>query len=129
MGPDSHHEPAQNQNQVADARRRLALATETLASSPQADHRTDTARTSAPNFSTLDRSIRAAQARATQGLSPISLVAPWADWAFHLARAPGKQMSLAVLLQSSLARLALWTARAAGGADVEPLVHPAPGDR
>src|SRR3954468_22900685 len=106
-----------------------ALATERPALPPQPDHQTDPDRMSAPNFATLDRSIRAAQARATQGLSPISLVAPWADWAFHLARAPGKQTSLAVLLQSSLARLALWTARAAGGADVEPLVHPAPGDR
>src|SRR4051812_27455314 len=96
--------------------------------SPQPDNQTDTDRMSAPSFATLDRSIRAAQARATQGLSPISLVAPWADWAFHLARAPGKQMSLAVLLQTSFARLALWAARA-GGSDVEPLVHPAPGDR
>ncbi|WP_368417019.1 poly-beta-hydroxybutyrate polymerase N-terminal domain-containing protein, partial [Falsiroseomonas sp.] len=51
-----------------------------------------------PSFATLDRSIRAAQARATQGLSPVALAAPLADWAFHLACAPGKQMALALRL-------------------------------
>src|SRR5215213_11582647 len=67
-----------------------------------------------PDFATLDRSIRAAQARATGGLSPMVLAAPWADWAFHLARAPGKQWALALRLQWLAARYTLWALRAAG---------------
>ena len=82
-----------------------------------------------PSFATLDRSVRAAQARATQGLSPMALAAPWADWAFHLARAPGKQMALALQLHVLASRYALWLARAAANPAVEPILTPEPGDR
>ncbi|WP_272910923.1 PHA/PHB synthase family protein [Falsiroseomonas oryziterrae] len=82
-----------------------------------------------PSFATLDRSVRAAQARATQGLSPMALAAPWADWAFHLARAPGKQMALALRLQVLAARYALWLARAAADPAAGPILNPEPGDR
>lgn len=83
----------------------------------------------APSFATLDRAIRAAQARATQGLSPMALAAPWADWWFHLARAPGKQTALALRLQLLATRYALWLARAPGNPDLQPIVTPEPGDR
>lgn len=82
-----------------------------------------------PGFATLDRSFRAAQARATGGISPMALAAPWAEWAFHLARAPGKQMELALRLQVMAARYALWLARAAGDPTAEPVASPRPGDR
>jgi polyhydroxyalkanoate synthase len=82
-----------------------------------------------PSFATLDRSIRAAQARATQGLSPMALAAPWADWAFHLARAPGKQMALALQLQALTSRYALWLARSAADPTATPPLAPEPGDR
>lgn len=82
-----------------------------------------------PDFATMDRALRAAQARATQGLSPMALAAPWADWAFHLARAPGKQIALALRLQTLAARYALWLARSAAHPDAEPIAAPAPGDR
>lgn len=89
----------------------------------------DGARPPWPSFATLDRSLRAAEARATQGLSPMALAAPWADWAFHLARAPGKQMALALRLQVLAARYALWLARAAADPAAEPVIAPESGDR
>lgn len=42
----------------------------------------------------LDKRLRAAQARFTGGLSPMALTGAYADWAMHLAAAPGKQMDL-----------------------------------
>lgn len=42
----------------------------------------------------IDRSVHAAVARFTGGLSPGSLMATYMDWAVHLASAPGKQMQL-----------------------------------
>ena len=43
----------------------------------------------------LDESVHAMLARASQGLSPISLALANADWAWHLAASPGRQMLLA----------------------------------
>jgi polyhydroxyalkanoate synthase len=59
----------------------------------------------------------------------MALAAPWADWAFHLARAPGKQMALALQLHVLASRYALWLARAAANPAVEPILTPEPGDR
>ncbi len=41
-----------------------------------------------------DRSLHAAIARLTCGLSPAALASAFSDWATHLAYAPGKQMRL-----------------------------------
>jgi polyhydroxyalkanoate synthase len=43
----------------------------------------------------LDRLFHAATVDATGGLSPVSLALAWADWAWHLAVSPGRQMELA----------------------------------
>ncbi|MBW8269908.1 alpha/beta fold hydrolase [Caldovatus sp. SYSU G05006] len=77
-----------------------------------------------PSFETLDRSLRAAQARATQGISPLALAAPWLDWAVNLAGAPGKRLSLALHAQVLAARYALWLARSALGREAEPVAAP-----
>jgi polyhydroxyalkanoate synthase len=45
----------------------------------------------------LDRLVHASTAPLTGGLSPISLALAWADWAWHLAVSPGRQMELAAL--------------------------------
>src|SRR5271157_1225858 len=47
-----------------------------------------------PNFRTLDRLSRALLARATQGISPYAVAETCADWAIHLASAPGKRLEL-----------------------------------
>ncbi|QNP58786.1 PHA/PHB synthase family protein [Paenacidovorax monticola] len=43
----------------------------------------------------LDESVHARLARASMGLSPISLALAHADWALHLSASPGRQMVLA----------------------------------
>ncbi len=45
----------------------------------------------------LDRLLHASAAPLTGGLSPVSLSLAWADWAWHLAVSPGRQMDLAAL--------------------------------
>ena len=45
----------------------------------------------------LDRQLHASAATLTRGLSPVSLSLAWADWAWHLALSPGRQMELAAL--------------------------------
>ncbi len=43
---------------------------------------------------TIDRSVRAAMAKRTSGLSPATLFSVWSDWAFHMSASPGKQLQL-----------------------------------
>lgn len=62
--------------------------------------------------SVLDDQMRAYLSRATMGLSPIALGMAAADWAMHLASAPGKQMTLA--------QRALQLAQQAAQASLEP---------
>ncbi|HUN43384.1 MAG TPA: alpha/beta fold hydrolase [Acetobacteraceae bacterium] len=85
-------------------------------------HRDDAATHSVvPDFRTFDRMLRAIQARATQGVSPVALARTWEDWAAQLAAAPGKQLSLALQAWVTLARYALWLPKAiTDGADSVP---------
>jgi len=61
----------------------------------------------------LDRLVRAGLARLTQGVSPTAVAGAWADWATHLAGAPGKQLELAAAAALNAARFGLWLADAA----------------
>jgi polyhydroxyalkanoate synthase len=45
----------------------------------------------------LDRLLHAGAAPFTNGLSPVSLSLAWADWAWHMAVSPGRQMELAAI--------------------------------
>jgi len=83
----------------------------------------------APDFATFDRALRAIQAQLTQGVSPLSLAAPWLDWAVHLAAAPGKRLALALRARQLLGHYAAWLAgamRTPAGAAAPP---PAAADR
>lgn len=54
----------------------------------------------------LDKGLKAALAKHTAGLSPIALAAAYADWALHLASAPGKRLELVEKAAKKSARLA-----------------------
>lgn len=72
----------------------------------------------------LDHLTLAAMARATNGLSPATMLQSISDWAMHLAIAPGRQMELAGNGWRNLLRLAAYTASAVNGRAalaIEPL--------
>ena len=75
-----------------------------------------------------DRAIRAAVARASRGIAWPSLVSAWADWYWHLAAAPGKQMELASKAQRKAARFALYAMESLQG-ETAPCIEPLPQDR
>lgn len=61
------------------------------------DHRTPGAPTPAAAAAAFDRTVQASLAHIGGGLSPVSLGLAWADWAGHLASAPGTAARLAAL--------------------------------
>ena len=75
-----------------------------------------------------DRAIRAAVARASRGIAWPSLVSAWADWYWHLAAAPGKQMELASKAQRKASRFALYATECMQGV-TPPCIEPLPQDR
>ena len=81
------------------------------------------------DFATVDRLSRALMARATQGISPNALVQTWADWALHLAQAPGKRAELAKSAAMSASRLCLWLPYAFADGPHAPPFAPLPTDR
>ncbi|WP_338272488.1 PHA/PHB synthase family protein [Roseicyclus marinus] len=54
---------------------------------------------------TLDRSVRAARARFSAGLSTHAFLEAWVDWAMHLSRAPGRQLELFERAQENALKL------------------------
>lgn len=52
----------------------------------------------------LDRAVHAMLGKATLGISPAAIALAYADWASHIAIAPGKQMQLAQLYFNQLQR-------------------------
>ena len=78
----------------------------------------------------VDRSVHAATARFTAGLSPMALIGAYMDWASHIAFAPGKQGQLAEKALKKGMRLATYASRRLIDRDsVEPCIVPLPQDR
>ncbi|MGE5105708.1 MAG: PHA/PHB synthase family protein [Betaproteobacteria bacterium] len=77
----------------------------------------------------VDRSLHAATARFTGGLSPIALADAYLDWAAHLAFLPGKRYQLAEKAAKKAARLAGYAASRALASDTEPCIMALPQDR
>lgn len=79
---------------------------------------------------TFDLAARAALAKATGGLSPITLAQSFADWWLHLAVSPGRQVQLAGNAVRKGLRLAEYARRSATAADasVAPVIAPLPTD-
>lgn len=77
----------------------------------------------------FDRALHAAQAQFTSGLSPAGLAQAFADWAIHLANAPGKQADLMRKAARKWSRYLNFIARAAIDPNAPPAIRPLPGDR
>ncbi len=74
----------------------------------------------------VDRSVHAATARFTAGLSPMAMIGAYMDWAAHIAFAPGKQAQLAEKALKKAMRLASYASRCVLDRDgVEPCIVPA----
>jgi len=79
---------------------------------------------------TMDRSLNAAVARYSTGLSPMALVSAYWDWASHLAFAPGKRLQLSEKAAKKSLRLGNYVMRHALRLDgTEPCIEPLPQDR
>jgi polyhydroxyalkanoate synthase len=78
----------------------------------------------------VDRSVHAAAARFTAGLSPMALTGAYMDWAAHIAFAPGKQFQLCEKAIKKAARLGNYAGRRMLHRDgIEPCIEPLPQDR
>ena len=74
----------------------------------------------------LDRSARAAAARLMGGVAPHAFLEAWADWALHMARAPGRQLELFERAQENT--LKLMTQANRPGAGTQAAFAPKPYD-
>ena len=83
----------------------------------------------APSLRCLDRLSRAMLARATQGISPNALGKTWADWAVHMAQAPGKRLELAQRAVMTAAKLNMWLPYSVAQGNHTPPFAPVLGDR
>ncbi len=78
----------------------------------------------------LDKSLHAAVARLTNGLSPAALTAAWADWAMHLSMSPGKQVELARKAGRKAQRMAGFLQRCTQQpGSAAPCIEPLPQDK
>jgi polyhydroxyalkanoate synthase subunit PhaC len=77
-----------------------------------------------------DRSLHAAVAHFTAGLSPAALAQAYLDWATHLVNAPGKRMQLVDKAVRKAVRFANYAGRCATqGGEAECCIEPLPQDR
>jgi polyhydroxyalkanoate synthase len=77
-----------------------------------------------------DRSLHAAIARFTAGLSPAALAQAYLDWAAHLAFAPGKRLQLVDKAMRKSVRFANYAWRCAlGDANAQACIEPLPQDK
>ena len=95
---------------------------------PSAPDTQDEGPVTGPN-ATMDRLLHAAMGRVTLGLSPASLMQAYADWAFHLAMAPGKQAELVQKAVRKTARFWTYAARHAADPCTPCCIEPLPQDR
>ncbi len=77
---------------------------------------------------TIDRMVNAALARATSGVSPMSLALEYLDWMGHLAMSPGKQLQLAEKAVRKGLRFGQYAMTCATDPDAPPCIEPLPQD-
>jgi polyhydroxyalkanoate synthase len=102
----------------------------TAASRAAAPGRDDSGARASSVYRDADRLFHAAAASLTLGISPISLLQAWQDWALHLAAAPGKQQEIVAKGFEKLVRLTVFLGDCAAqkGAG-KPCISPLPQDR
>ena len=77
----------------------------------------------------IDRSLHAATARFTMGLSPAALAEAYLDWATHLAYAPGKRIQLVDKAMRKAMRFSNYLQKyAVSGGRAEDCIDPLPQD-
>jgi len=76
------------------------------------------------HFENLDRSVRAATARITGGISPFAVSAAVFDWWSHLVRAPGRQLELSMAATTNAMKLAQYGSQCATGKAAAPPFKP-----
>ncbi len=81
-----------------------------------------------PSFRMFDRMLRALQARATHGISPLAVGNAWMDWFAQLASAPGKRIELALRAALLLARYLAWLPKGNGLEPQDAPFHPSDDD-
>src|SRR6516165_9376430 len=77
----------------------------------------------------IDRSLHAAGARFTAGLSPAALAHAYFDWVTHLTYAPGKRVQLIDKAIRKALRFANYAWRYAAEGTAEPCIEPLPQDK
>jgi polyhydroxyalkanoate synthase subunit PhaC len=77
----------------------------------------------------VDRSLNAAAAHFTFGLSPPALAEAWFDWAVHLATAPGKRIQLLQKAVKKNVRLAVYSQAQVLPGEHPRCIEPLPQDR
>jgi polyhydroxyalkanoate synthase subunit PhaC len=141
--PDQPTVPATNPTQaVANASVKPESAAATVLSAPQAPRQRAAGSTRPAERDSyvvtaladiMDRSLHAAVARFTVGLSPAALAHAYLDWATHLAFAPGKRFQLIDKSLRKTLRLANYAWQCALHGDKEhppsPCIEPLPQDR
>jgi polyhydroxyalkanoate synthase subunit PhaC len=80
-------------------------------------------------WASLDPTTRATLARLTGGVSPVSIALASADWALHLALAPGKQVQLAEKALKKALRWGLFAYAALRPDSCAPCIEPLPQDK
>jgi polyhydroxyalkanoate synthase len=76
-----------------------------------------------------DRSLQAAIARFTNGLSPAALAQAYMDWITHLAYSPGKQLQLVDKAMRKAVRFNNYACHCAMGGRADPCIEPLPQDK
>src|SRR6476660_8879408 len=111
------------------------VAQHDIASDVIARERRDTQVTERESYSVtaladiIDRSLHAAAARFTLGLSPAALTEAYLDWATHLTFSPGKQLQLVDKAARKALRFSNYLRCCAERASFEPCIAPLPQDR
>jgi polyhydroxyalkanoate synthase len=107
------------------AAERLALKAASVAAEPSS--RDSYAVTAIADIT--DRSLHAAIARFTNGLSPAALAHAYLDWAMQLACSPGKQLQLVDKAMRKAVRFSNYACRCAIGGRADPCIEPLPQDK